>query len=433
MAAETLVIPYNDVEAREAVFAAPGESPASPSSPRAGNMGVVPPEAGFTQALRGVDRRARVLPRLRRGDDRLPRARGGAGHECVDAAPDLMTFGKVMGGGLPRAAFGGRADVMGRLAPDGPVYQAGTLCGNPVATPPVSPPCGAATTTLRPLGEGRRHRRAAATALVGMPVCRTASSGPAPCSRSTSARARCAPTTTPADQDTAAFGRFFHAMLDAGVYLPPSAFESWFVSGAHDDAAVERVASALPAAAGGDGSGLSTSEVCDNRLMTSSPQAGLAGDPQRTVVHLLRHGEVHNPHRLLYGRMPGYHLSELGRRMAHLAAEHLSDHDVTHLVSSPLERAQETAAPIADAHRLEVALDARVVEAENYFEGLPVAGGRHPEAPRGCLPKMINPFRPSWGEPYDDLVGGCAARSSPRARPPAATRPSSSATRRRSG
>ena len=99
--------------------------------------------------------------------------------------------------------------------------------------------------------------------------------------------------------------------------------------------------------------------------MTSSPEAGGPGpgDPQRTVVHLLRHGEVHNPHRLLYGRMPGYHLSGLGRRMADLAAEHLGDHDITHLVSSPLERAQETAAPIADSHGLEVHLDERVVAA----------------------------------------------------------------------
>ena len=140
--------------------------------------------------------------------------------------------------------------------------------------------------------------------------------------------------------------------------------------------------------------------------MTSSPEVGAAGpvDPQRTVVHLLRHGEVHNPHRLLYGRMPGYHLSALGRQMADLAAEHLGDHDITHLVSSPLERARETAGPIADAHGLEVTLDPRVVEAENAFEGLPVAGGsgilRHPR----LYPKMLNPFRPSWGEPYVELV-----------------------------
>jgi broad specificity phosphatase PhoE len=137
---------------------------------------------------------------------------------------------------------------------------------------------------------------------------------------------------------------------------------------------------------------------------SSDPGAQPPGDPQRTVVHLLRHGEVHNPHRILYGRMPGYHLSGLGRRMAELAAEHLGDHDITHVVSSPLERARETAAPIAEEHGLEVTSDERVIEAGNEFEGLPVAGGagllRHPR----LFPKMLNPFRPSWGEPYVQIV-----------------------------
>jgi len=116
--------------------------------------------------------------------------------------------------------------------------------------------------------------------------------------------------------------------------------------------------------------------------MTSSAGATPA-DPQRTVVHLLRHGEVHNPHHVLYGRLPGYHLSALGRRMADLAAEHLADHD---------------------AHGLDTTVDARVVEAGNAFEGLPVAGGRgllrHPR----LWPKMLNPLRPSWGEPYTEIV-----------------------------
>ncbi|GAA4412561.1 histidine phosphatase family protein [Fodinibacter luteus] len=140
--------------------------------------------------------------------------------------------------------------------------------------------------------------------------------------------------------------------------------------------------------------------------MTTSPTAGGPGadDPKRTVVHLLRHGEVHNPHRLLYGRLPGYHLSALGRDMAELAADHLGDHDITHVVSSPLERARETAAPVAQEHGLEVTLDERVIEADNEFEGLPVAGGagllRHPR----LYPKMLNPFRPSWGEPYVEIV-----------------------------
>ena len=138
--------------------------------------------------------------------------------------------------------------------------------------------------------------------------------------------------------------------------------------------------------------------------MTTTPGGAAPDEPQRTTVHLLRHGEVENPGRILYGRLPGYHLSELGRRMADLAAEYLADHDVVHVVSSPLERARETAAPIAASHGLDVTLDARVIESENAFEGLPVAGGagllRHPR----LWPKMIDPFRPSWGEPYTQIV-----------------------------
>lgn len=124
----------------------------------------------------------------------------------------------------------------------------------------------------------------------------------------------------------------------------------------------------------------------------------------QTTVHLLRHGEVHNPGRILYGRLPDYHLSDLGRRMAELAARHLADHDVVHVVSSPLERARETAEPVAAVHGLPVGVDDRVLEARNVFEGLPVAGGagllRHPR----LWPKMINPCRPSWGEPYAEIV-----------------------------
>jgi broad specificity phosphatase PhoE len=138
--------------------------------------------------------------------------------------------------------------------------------------------------------------------------------------------------------------------------------------------------------------------------MTTAADGSGPADPQRTVVHLLRHGEVHNPGRILYGRLPGYHLSDLGRRMAVLAAEHLADHDVVHLVSSPLERARETAAPLAEALGLEVHLDERVVESGNAFQGYPVAGGqgllRHPH----LWPKLVNPFRPSWGEPYGEVV-----------------------------
>jgi broad specificity phosphatase PhoE len=124
----------------------------------------------------------------------------------------------------------------------------------------------------------------------------------------------------------------------------------------------------------------------------------------RTVVHLLRHGEVHNPHGILYGRLPGYHLSERGRRMADLVAEHLRGNDVTRVIASPLERAQETAEPIAQAHGLDVASDGRLIEAGNHFEGLTFGVGdgslRHP----AHWPKLVNPFRPSWGEPYEQIA-----------------------------
>jgi len=129
---------------------------------------------------------------------------------------------------------------------------------------------------------------------------------------------------------------------------------------------------------------------------------GMADDT--TIVHLLRHGEVHNPEGILYGRLPDFHLSERGQEMAQQVAQSIRDRDVTYIVSSPLERAQETAAPIAAAHGLSIATDARVIEADNIFEGQRVGVGdgvlRQPKAWR----HLWNPFTPSWGEPYDELA-----------------------------
>ena len=124
---------------------------------------------------------------------------------------------------------------------------------------------------------------------------------------------------------------------------------------------------------------------------------------ERTVVHLLRHGEVHNPGRVLYGRLPGFRLSSTGEAMASAAAEWFVGKDVTHLVSSPLERAQQTAAPIAEALALPVAIDERLIEAGNAFEGMVVAGGGVFRAPRNWW-KLRNPFEPSWGEPYVEIA-----------------------------
>ncbi|MEU8871579.1 histidine phosphatase family protein [Streptomyces javensis] len=123
-----------------------------------------------------------------------------------------------------------------------------------------------------------------------------------------------------------------------------------------------------------------------------------------TVVHVMRHGEVHNPEGVLYGRLPGYHLSDLGRQMADRVAEHLADRDITHVVASPLERAQETAAPIAKTHGLDVASDERLIEAANVFQGKTFGVGDGALRKPGNWRHLANPFRPSWGEPYVDQV-----------------------------
>jgi broad specificity phosphatase PhoE len=126
-----------------------------------------------------------------------------------------------------------------------------------------------------------------------------------------------------------------------------------------------------------------------------------AADPEdRTVVHLMRHGEVHNPDGLLYGRLPGYHLSELGRQMAERVAEYLAPRDVTYVVSSPLERAQETAAPIAKAQSLVADTDERLIEAENIFQGKTFGVGDGALRRPANWKYLVNPFKPSWGEPY---------------------------------
>ena len=253
--ADTIVLPFNDRSAVEAAFAEYGSDIACLITEAApGNMGVVPPAPGFNAFLSEI---CSGNGALFISDEVMTGFRVTAsGHWGVDGkvegwSPDLVTFGKVMGGGFPAAAFGGRADVMNLLAPVGPVYQAGTLSGNPIATtaglatlklatPEAYARLDAASSELQRLvgealtAEGVRHVVQTAGNMfsvfwgVDAPVTDFAEAQ---------------------GQEAWRYKAFFHAMLDAGVYLPPSAFECWFVSAAHDEDALSRIAEALPGAA----------------------------------------------------------------------------------------------------------------------------------------------------------------------------------------
>lgn len=287
VAAQTIVLPYNDVAALEACFAERGGEIAAVITEGApANMGIVPPAPGFNAAIRRVTAEHgalmildEVLTGFRVGpagwwgleafdgwtsdlpgqatepaDVAAPSWPGADWRERAAWVPDLVTFGKVVGGGMPLAAVGGRAEVMDLLAPDGPVYQAGTLSGNPLATA-----AGLATLQLaddavyasvaaraQSIGEvvsaalteqGVPHRLQRAGSLFSfMFGQRAAEQG---VSDYEAARA----------QETWRYGPFFHAFLEAGVGLPPSVFEAWFVSAAHGEAELEAIAAAAPAAA----------------------------------------------------------------------------------------------------------------------------------------------------------------------------------------
>jgi glutamate-1-semialdehyde 2,1-aminomutase len=249
-AGETIVLPYNDLESVRAAFAAhPGEIACVITEASPGNMGVVPPLPGFNAGLADI---CRENGALYISDEVMTGFRvSRAGWFGLDGVrPDLMTFGKVMGGGFPAAAFGGRADVMGRLAPAGPVYQAGTLSGNPVAT-------AAGLAQLRLLDDAVYETVNRVAAEVSGLVSEALTKEGVAHRLQTAGNMFSVFFTDEAvtDYDAAKrqeafrFTGFFHSMLAQGVYLPPSAYESWFVSSAHDTAAIERIAAALPAAA----------------------------------------------------------------------------------------------------------------------------------------------------------------------------------------
>jgi len=255
-AAETLVLPYNDVAAVEAAFAEHGANIAAVITEAApANMGVVTPAEGFNAALSRITTAhgaLLILDEVLTGFRTSPAGYWGLTGAKEGWTPDLYTFGKVIGGGMPVAALGGRAEVMDYLAPLGPVYQAGTLSGNPIAMAAGVATLKAATAEVYAnidarsaqlsqavsdafAAEGVNHSIQRAGNLFSIAF------GTAEHGVHNYADALA--------QDAFRFKPFFHSMLDSGVYLPPSVFEAWFLSGAHDDAAMDRILSALPAAA----------------------------------------------------------------------------------------------------------------------------------------------------------------------------------------
>jgi glutamate-1-semialdehyde 2,1-aminomutase len=255
-AGDTIVLPYNDLDAVRATFAEHGGQIAAViTEAAAGNMGAIPPEPGFNEGLRALATEHGALLVM---DEVMTGFRvSAAGWFGIDAVPgDLYTFGKVMSGGLPAAAFGGRADVMAALAPEGPVYQAGTLSGNPVAVAAGLASLREATRATYETLNANANRLGAllGDALTDAGVThRVQFAG-----NLVSVFFTAAPVTNFAAAKASATGRFrafFHALLDRGVYPPPSAFEAWFVNTAMDDEAFDVIAAALPAAARAAGEG----------------------------------------------------------------------------------------------------------------------------------------------------------------------------------
>ncbi len=252
-AQETVVLPYNDAAAVEAAFAAhPGAIACVILEPYIGNVGFIMPDRGYLQALREITARHGAVLIFDEVMTGFRLARGGV-QEIAGIRPDLTTLGKIIGGGLPVGAFGGRAEIMDRLAPLGPVYQAGTLSGNPLAM-------AAGIAGLKLLRDhdpyarldrlGRQLREAVLAAAgakgiaVQVPQCGSMLSvffTDRPVRDYASALTG----------DAAVFGRFFGACLDGGVYLPPSAYEAWFLSTAHEGTAIDHACEVMTRAIAG--------------------------------------------------------------------------------------------------------------------------------------------------------------------------------------
>lgn len=255
-ASETIVIEYNDRAALEQVFAEHGDDVAAViTEATPANMGVVPPGEGFNALIREITQRRGALmifDEVMTGFRITEAGYWGASGREEGWEPDLFTFGKVIGGGLPTAALAGRREVMEHLAPTGPVYHAGTLSGNPVAM------AAGVATLENATAEVYEHidqkaqvvADSLASALTDAGVDHTVQKVGSLFSVAFGTSATGVHNYAEAQaQEAFRYGHFFHSMLEQGVYLPPSVFEAWFLSGAHDDAAVERILKALPAAA----------------------------------------------------------------------------------------------------------------------------------------------------------------------------------------
>jgi glutamate-1-semialdehyde 2,1-aminomutase len=251
-AAQTLVVPYNDRDAITAVFAEHGPRIAAIiTEAAAANMGVVTPSPGFNAFLAETAHASGALLIV---DEVLTGFRVGAGGwlglENGGYTPDLVTFGKVVGGGMPLAALGGRADIMDYLAPLGPVYQAGTLSGNPVAVA-----AGVATLRAADATVYARLDSAAATVSAATSAALSAEGVEHSVQHAGNLFSFAFRSGSPLDyaqvknQDAFRYPAFFHSMLDSGISLPPSVYEAWFVSAALDDDSTGRILDALPAAA----------------------------------------------------------------------------------------------------------------------------------------------------------------------------------------
>lgn len=243
----TVTLPFNDEERLRGYFREHGDAVAGAIvEPIVGNMGVLPPRPGFLEALREITERHGAIFICDEVMTGFRVARGGA-QSLYGIRPDLSTFGKVIGGGLPVGAYGGRRDLLSKIAPEGPIYQAGTLSGNPLAV-------AAGLSMLHALENGEVYERLEATskriadgvekaaANAGVPVrvnrvgsMWTVFFGESEVYDYSSAKRA----------DTTRFGRFFHELLDRGVYLPPSQFEAAFVSAAHGDREIQHTISAV--------------------------------------------------------------------------------------------------------------------------------------------------------------------------------------------